>query len=659
MIDMKKYLYITFLAVTALMYCSCSEAGINPDNPEKAAVEITVSSGTRAVMSKNDDTDPLIDNHEGIKTLRIIVLDENWKIIENWYREGIGDNDGKTEEQTISLLLPRQKVRFLAIANEMSMGRRFDTASLTGDSGYETGGIKGILDGEWVWPGNPSPFPKTDGDIAEYGLPMTGIKGAGDAGTYNDAYGDQSSGPVDLSEVTDISIEIPLVRCVSKIVVNVRNLMDRDLNINAVNFGKFFADKVFCFAPGGDQQDMPEDAAISDWMVSISENPLGKSETYSKILTGYFYPVSLSQSSDCTIALASNVATDKPQQFLRDGTTEIPRNTMLEVNCTVNLHGELTIEYRALPWNTVNTSIGYAPQHIPTDANPFDSNKSWENSDIANGSYYALFPQVSYNNSNRDNTSRLLHYLYETPDGGDNEARLCILTRPTYDDNIDKNEHWALKAGSAGARYMFIFTGPEGATWEAHLTNEEDFSFSTTKEDDFKNSEYESEGEVYKATHGIARKKPYIIQIIADHLYTGYDTGLSGSTEDGSDYKGDGYNVGNDKDDWKKYFGDNYLTKWGQEKWENRQVVETEFYITVRLTDGTEYELSINPSYSESNISSDDFPFKEKRRYAGTDYRIVIRHIRAQYGIENLEDIAENDPSFWWKKNPYWNPDHT
>lgn len=652
---MKKYLYITFLAVTALMYCSCSEAGINPDNPEKAAVEITVSSGTRAVMSKNDGTAPLIDNHEGIKTLRIIVLDENWKIIENWYREGIGDNDGKTEEQTISLLLPRQKVRFLAIANEMSMGRRFDTASLTGDSDYETGGIKGILDGEWVWPGNSSPFPKTDGDIAEYGLPMTGIKGAGDAGTYNDAYGDQSSGPVDLSEVTDISIEIPLVRCVSKIVVNVRNLMDRDLNINAVNFGKFFADKVFCFAPGGDgdQQDMPEDATVSYWPANISEVQLEKSETYTTILTGYFYPVALSQNADFTIALESNVATDTPQSFLSDGT--IPRNSMLEVNCTVNLHGELIVEYKVLPWNTVNTSIGYAPQHIPTDSNPFKEGEEWEESYIANGDYYALFPIESYNSS-RNTTTKLLHYLYDKPEGGDNEARLCILTRPTYDDN----EHRALKAGSAGARYLFIFTGPEGATWEAHLTNEEDFSFSTTKENDFENSEYESEGEVYKATHGIARKKPYIIQIIADHLYTGYDTGLSGSTEDESDYNGDGYdNVGKDKDDWEKYFGDNYLTKWGQEKWEKKQVVETEFYITVRLTDGTEYELSINPSYSESNISSDYFPFKEKRRYAGTDYRIVIRHIRAKYGIENLEDIAENDPSVWWKKNPYWNPDHT
>ena len=50
--------------------------------------------------------------------------------------------------------------------------------------------------------------------------------------------------------------------------------------------------------------------------------------------------------------------------------------------------------------------------------------------------------------------------------------------------------------------------------------DEEDFSFSTTDEDDFKGSEYEKDGNVNKVTHGIARKKPYIIQINANHLYT-------------------------------------------------------------------------------------------------------------------------------------------
>ena len=354
---------------------------------------------------------------------------------------------------------------------------------------------------------------------------------------------------------------------------------------------------------------------------------------------------------------------------------ETKRNIWNKIFVRVNDNGELIIQYKALPWQLVESSIGYAPQHISTTENPFNRNDDWENSTIANGNYYALFPQISYNND-RANTSQLLNYLYNTPEGGDNEARLCILTRPTYDNAIDNEEHWALKAGSAGARYFFILTGPEGATWEAHLTNNEDFSFSTTDEDDFKGSEYEKDGNVNKVTHGIARKKPYIIQIIANNLYTGYNEGMQGSSaEEGFDINGYDVYSENSRSEWESLFGDTYLTEWGKDKWDNQKVVETEFYITVKLTDGTEYELTINPSYSaNTDIEAQKFPFKEKRRFAGTDTRIWFRHLRAQYGWRNLEclardlkeDIIEDgedeaqpwNKAYWWTVNPYWNSEH-
>lgn len=353
---------------------------------------------------------------------------------------------------------------------------------------------------------------------------------------------------------------------------------------------------------------------------------------------------------------------------------ETMRNIWNKIFVRVNDNGELIIQYKALPWQLVKSNIGYAPQHIPTDGNPFNVNQDWEESDIAKGNYYALFPQESYN-SDRNTTSKLLHHLYDTPQGGDNEARLCILTRPTYDDAIDDEEHWALKAGSAGARYFFILTGPEGATWEAHLTNKEDFSFSTKDENDFKGSEYEKDGNVNKVTHGIARKKPYIIQINANHLYTSYDQNMSGNTIDEPSFDIDGYDKYSsyDESDWESLFSDDYITDWGEEH--QKEKVETEFYITVKLTDGTEYELNINPSYqADDDIENKYFPFKEKRRFAGTDTRIWFRHLRAQYGWRNLEclardlkeDIIEDgedeaqpwNKAYWWTVNPYWNSEH-
>ena len=351
---------------------------------------------------------------------------------------------------------------------------------------------------------------------------------------------------------------------------------------------------------------------------------------------------------------------------------DIVRNHWYKYDITNVDDGKLIFQYKALPWQLVKSSIGYAPQHVSTSSNPFANETSYN--EFINGNNYVLFPIVSYNND-RSNTQKLFNYIYQHPEEGDNEARLCILTRPTYDNDIDNEEHWALKAGSAGARYMFMLTGPEGATWEAHLTNKEDFSFSTTDENDFKGSEYESDGKVNKVTHGIARQKPYIIQIIANHLYTGFREDMSGDTDTDSDFGengNDGYDQykGYSKTEWEALFEDDYLTDWGKEKWDNEEVVETDFYITVKLTDGSKYNLIINPSFEKSDIDSKKFPFLDKRRFAGNDTHIWIRHLRAQYGWQNLEYLARDvDPNAsdneeewdnfqWWMVNKYWNPNH-
>ena len=78
----------------------------------------------------------------------------------------------------------------------------------------------------------------------------------------------------------------------------------------------------------------------------------------------------------------------------------------------------------------------------------------------------------------------------------------------------------------------------------------------------------------------------------------------------------------------------------------------------------------INPSFEESDIDSKKFPFLKKRRFAGEDTFIWIRHLRAQYGWQNLEYLARDvDPNAsgneeewdnfqWWMVNKYWNPNH-
>lgn len=406
----------------------------------------------------------------------------------------------------------------------------------------------------------------------------------------------------------------------------------------------------------------------------LLENPNGDTWTPIDANTDYVYPED-SEIKDkesrykmtVNYTLGSNPAVDQVVYL-----PKIERNVWNKIFVRVKDKGELQIRYKAMPWEVVDSSIGYAPK--PMTENPFSDKDDYAEF-INNGeSRYILLPLEKYRVERNDdgsikydysNTQKLFNHLYENPEVGDNEARLCIITRPTYNDKIDKNQHWALKTGSAGARYYFMLTGPEGATWTAHLTNYDDFGFSNSETDDFAaNTDDYGNDDVRMVTHGIARDKPYIIQIIAKNLYTGYQPAMSGETTE-KGFNEDGYDQfkTKTKDEWKTYFGDDYLTGWGQAKWNAEEVVDTYFYITVKLKDGQDYVLKINPSYEDTeydiNAGANDFPFQKKHRYAGTDTHIWIRQIRAQHGIEFLEELAENESGIWWKDNQYWNPNHT
>ena len=318
---------------------------------------------------------------------------------------------------------------------------------------------------------------------------------------------------------------------------------------------------------------------------------------------------------------------------------------------TVNVYqGELQVECKVMPWQLVMSSIGWMPQPAPTDHNPFDSDDEYKQ--LTEKGFYILLPRQEFRDG-RVTVQQVFHDLYEGISKGDDEPNYCVIYYPRYG---EKNHH-DLEPKSGGATFFFMLTGPKGATWEAHLTNTDDFKFLTSSSNYFAGctdvSEttgltYSEEGEVNSATHGIARKKPYVIEINAVNSYTGTST-------DGTDGE---YPSGlKDEKAWKPYFGDDYLTDWGKDKWYGQKVVDTEFYITVRLADGTEYELDINPGYSGEDAPNTNF--KGNRRYAGTDKRIWIRQLRAQqnkaydYMAKDIEPVDKKNFE-WWRVNPYW-----
>ena len=291
------------------------------------------------------------------------------------------------------------------------------------------------------------------------------------------------------------------------------------------------------------------------------------------------YAKSDANPAQLTITLAKDGKTKDYTLDLKDYTTgayyDLVRNHIYRYTVTGVQDGELAVSYRVLPWEKVTSGIGWEEGGCQLIA------EGGEETDLSSG---------------------------------DADAVYCILCKPAYKGGVDDNDE--LKEGSAGARFTFHLQKPEGTVWTAHLSNEEDFYFSTTPDDG-----------THMAVTGIAREEPYTIQINARNAWT----------------KGTSFDQ---------------LTPWGQEQEERRNVPSTYFYITIS-TDGIhEEELVINPIHDAEVGGYKNPLYKENRRFAGTDTRIWIRQLRAVKGM-NFEELARNvDPTDnrfdWWRVNPYW-----
>lgn len=614
-------LHIAFAALLSLLSlasCSRNDQITVPSGEEgKVYVTLTLSingeeAGSRATWENNDNPEEGNEWENTINDLQILIYDEN-----NQYVGCV--------ENLIQLLDDRYS-------------GTLSTAAWKANKNYK---VMAFANCPTINQNNIETLSYTRTDV-EY-IPMWGVTTT----TFDLTPG----------ESDDIG-GIDLLRAMAKIEV----IMDAD----GYSIDKIEVDKSnpqgYCLPQGynsvteTDKLDM-EGATPASFHPNTSDNPITKEQDGKY----YIYLPEYDNSTDAAKIQVTVNGETYPLEFrnYENGAPtgnpyDIVRNHIYRYTITGVNDGKLTVKYRALQWDLVTSEIGYEPQPISTTDSPFGGETEYEQF-MNDSHHYILLPVEAY--SDDYNTTRtLFNHLYENPNAGDNEARLCILTRPTYDTN---KKYIDLKTGSAGARYYFMLTGPKGATWEAHLSSYENFQFSNSENTDFENNTDQFGNEpVRMVTHGIARNKPYIIQIIATHLYTGYEEGMSGETDG---IASDAYEKESiSADEWSGYFEDTYLTDWGWDKWNNEHVVEVEFYITVKLADGTKYELEINPSYSSNTkIGDEKFPFKDKRRYDGNSEgtRIRIRQVRAKYGIERLEDLAK-DGTEWWQDSPNWNPNY-
>lgn len=335
--NVRRYLGLTLLMFAVMVTSSCIKENLSDNSSEK--VNVTLNFDTRGGETASVDT----ENGEGIKTLRVIITDENNKVIENIWRDYSSESLTTSKNLTVMGLEEGTK-RFYVVINERSIGLSDYLESITTEipSDFLKKVIKNIV-------GN-SYFPRIDSDIND-GIPATGME------------------EVNLSK-TNNNFTIQCTHAVIKVEVNIKNLMNVPCPISAINFGQFVPNATYLFDDDKPDSDIksvewPEEASIS----SLDYNEVnGFSEVnlpanmsdFQKVLVFYMYEPKVTKSDDFSIALTAEgyESLSTPKSFISQ--TEIPRNSLLKINATIDLQTEVTISdlnYEVLLWNDASVGV--------------------------------------------------------------------------------------------------------------------------------------------------------------------------------------------------------------------------------------------------------------------------------------------------------------
>ena len=217
---LKQYLGITLLVLTAGMTGSCVKDSL-PETDGSTDSEGTATVTLHINDSRSGGTSS-VEAGEGIKTLRVIVLDAENKVEFN-YKQSFGNETDPQTEKTVTFLgMTTGAKKFYVVANEESL-------DLT-DADYPAKGTtvtnpndllnKVITDTE------RSHFPKLKGEVTS--LPITGYK------------------EVDITADTK-NLTIETYHAVAKIVFKVENTSSSDITLTGFSLGQFFADQTYLF----------------------------------------------------------------------------------------------------------------------------------------------------------------------------------------------------------------------------------------------------------------------------------------------------------------------------------------------------------------------------------------------------------------------------
>lgn len=331
--NLRKYLgLILFLFLAGIMNSCMKDDLSKADSEDTATVTLHIND------SRSGGTSP-VEAGEGIKTLRVIVLDADNKVEFN-YKQSFGNETDLQTEKTVTFLgMTTGAKKFYVVANEESL-------DLT-DADYPAKGTRvtnpNDLLNKVITDTERRHFPKLKGEVTSL-LPITGYKA------------------VDITaDIKNLTIET--YHAVAKIVFKVKNTSSEEITLTGFSLGEFFADRTYLFPSVIEQLDV--NYAAFDRRNDVSGTFTAGAEA-KEYFTCYLYETPEDKKSDFKVTLF----TDNPDLDLPEATINlneatdyvVKRNTVINIVATISKETavevpDIELQWQVVDWNAVTNDV--------------------------------------------------------------------------------------------------------------------------------------------------------------------------------------------------------------------------------------------------------------------------------------------------------------
>lgn len=332
MYDMKHVLRYSLLVMAVLLCQACT--GTDPqDITEERTTTIYLKlpqpdAGTR--MSPSYETD-LGELEKKIYTLRVILLSQ------------AGTNKSTTINRLFTNVnsggslaiknVPVGVAQLYVIANEASIGQDYSNIANLQKQVVDVNNSRKVL----ITDTDNQYFPIRGSELlaeTEKGLPMSWMN-------------------KNLTVSENMTIDVALERCVSKVRMQIQNDFSKSIKVTEVSFGKFFGNSFYLFRE--EALDVPDQTYKEQVYDKSVDYPIAPNE--SEVLICYFYP-SFAWPSDLvaspyTIGFKTEHGKYPKMAFLDsegDEYNSIPRNKQININVTLSGATHVNIDFEVVEW---------------------------------------------------------------------------------------------------------------------------------------------------------------------------------------------------------------------------------------------------------------------------------------------------------------------